>query len=283
MTTNLEQSTAKPLTVLVRFQWGSNTIYYCRWTSNLTFGANIYTALPSLSVSLPRLQGGLEDDEVEISARRTLPPFNTLARPFLHARTNVTIYEAVPGEESTFREVYYGHVTKATRNPQGKREVVKLRISGIRARLSPPEGSPPGLGFPALSTCPWRFGDKNCKVDVDALELTKDITELDTDGYASRLTIDLDGDSAPNAEFNRGYITVDGLSLMIRQSLEDGRFDLASAPPPEWDGASAVIRPGCDKDYNGGCATWDNQTEFGGCGIRMPDYNPVYEDGTLAE
>lgn len=273
------------MTVLVRFTWGSNTVYLCRYTEDLTFGTVTYTATPSLQVTMQRLQGGLEDDEVEISARGSISPFSTLARPFRHARVNVTVYEAVPGEEDTFREVYYGHVTKATQNPQGKYAVVLLRVSGIRARLSPPEGSPPGLGFPALSTCVWRFGDKNCKVDAESLALTgKEITELGTDNYMTRITVDLGVDPAPNSEFNRGYVEVDGLSIMIRQSLEDGRFDLASPPPPEWDGVTtAIIRPGCDKQKTTCSGTWDNLSEFGGCGIVMPAYNPVYEDGTGSE
>ena len=277
--TTLETAAARPLTVLVTFSYGPSTTRYCRWTSDLVYNGDTYTAAPSMEVRLDRVQGGLDDDPLYILARSDIAPLNTLARPFRHSRVTVRVAEAVPGEDGTYHEIWFGRVAEVTRNPDKRIGLVRLKIAGIRARLNPADGLSPGLTMRALSTCGWKFGDKNCKVNVPALESAHTITEIRTDGLVNRLTL---SGTLPQiaARYRRGSVRVNGLTLTIRDSMAGNKINLDNAIPPEWLSATCALRPGCQKTLDACRTTWTNESEFGGFGYSMPDYNPLFSKGT---
>lgn len=277
--TVLDTASAGLYSLLITLSWGDSSVArYCRYDSDLTDGSNTFTACPRLKFQPQPQQGSSGDDPWDFWLEKSLAPMNTLARPYPHSPVSVLIQEMVPGNASTLRTLFKGRITRYSVNPDGKVLMVKCRASGPKSLFKLP------LGFPATTTCGWIFGDDNCKYDVASVTKLGEITNLNQGGKSTRILTDLTDSPVgvlANERWRRGYVKYDGLSLMIRKSHQNGIFDLAQVPPPEWEstGSNTIsFVPGCDKRLTTCRNVWQNESEFGGIGIAIPNRNPILED-----
>ena len=287
--TPLDTAPENPYATLIKLVWGSNTRRYARWDDDVTVGSDTYVSPGKsddgahlLSIEFAELRGIVEDDIVTIRAPQSLAPFDGLSNGFAHATVKATISEVVPGTDATFREIYFGRIRKARRDPAGDVRIVECEVHGIKSRLQV------NLGMRATTTCAWPLGHPTgCKVDRDALDVTQTINGLSVDGEPTRISavktpFSFTGTaSEENVRYANGAVVVDGLRLRIRQISEIGasnvEFDLSRQPPASWLNASATFVQGCDKRIETCRAVYSNEANFGGFGFAMPDRNPVFE------
>lgn len=269
---------ATPYALLVTFEWGeANIARYTTWSLDINASGTFF-ATPSMSAKFTTaLQAGTKDAEVEIVMPATLSPASTLARPFRHAKVKVKIEEIVPGDASSRRVIFWGSVKKAKASSARTGRQAKLTVCGLKSRLAIAR-----VGMQALSTCVNTFGDDICGFDLAANTLTGSITELNRDGVPNRIRVSFGGSpTLNNQRFGRGYIEFDGLRLGIRQLINPSgsaaSFDLRHFPPPEWDGATVKVVPGCSKLIQA-CRFWNRESQFLAPGIAMPNYNPAFSD-----
>lgn len=182
-----------------------------------------------------------------------------------------------PNEDESRYEVFTGRVSKVTVKPSGVEQLAKGKIVGIKARLN---GT---LGVVASTTCLNQFGDVNqsfCGIPLDPIRVNGTITAVYDSGIPNRITVSFtDSPDLSNIRWNRGYASVDGLPLMIRQSLNDstGRFELKYIPPPYWVGLPVILTPGCDKTLPT-CRYWNRESQFLAIGYAMSGRNPLFEE-----
>lgn len=78
--------------------------------------------------------------------------------------------------------------------------------------------------------------------------------------------------------YQRGFVELDDIRVMIRSQVDLTTVQLNRAPPPEWvQGTLVSITPGCDKTIETCRAEWDNEIKFAGPGYGIPRYHPVFE------
>lgn len=273
--TSLEISAGSPYSVLVTYEWGAaNVARYCRWTDNITIGANVFTHEPTLRVLFDRpMDGGTQDAAPDIEMRTDKSPVNTLSDIYAHAPVMATIEEVDPTSVATTRQTLFkGRIGKVVVKPGGKTTLSRMSLVGPKKKLMAK------MGLQALSTCPWIFGFHPCGYDLAGNSKPGTITQLNVAGHANRLRITIP--AAPdmsNVRWNRGYIEVDGLKIQIRKSVNNGLhdFDLREIPPPSWDGLACLCVPGCDKQIET-CRVHDQEQWFCGYGYAMPDRNPTF-------
>ena len=275
--TNLEISPGLIYSLLVTFTWGaSNVARYCRWESPIVSNGQTFLPEPSLKLTFDNPErGGVQDALPSLQMVSTKSPFDKLILLYPHAVVNVVIEEVSPGDDSTRAPLFSGQICRMNVNTNGLKNVAKAKIAGVKARM---QGA---LGIQALSTCAWTYGTSPCLADAVGSAIIGTISEVGTDGVPNRLKVTL---SSPpdmqNALWNRGYMTVDGCSILIRKSWNDAawRFDLREVIPPDWLAATVKITQGCDKQI-ATCRLHGQESQFGGFGYNMPSRNPVFFAG----
>lgn len=292
--TLLETSPASKYAVLVTLTWGDpGALHIARYTQwdeplNITIPEHVicgdtiaeetvtFASVPSLAVDMGEISGSIEDKPTKIEILATKEPFASMVLGFRHARVSVKIEHVDPDHTSTLRTIFFGFVQTCTKNPGGRPGLIRATCGGVKAQLAQIR-----LGIPATSECQWQFGGFGCGVDRSTDTYTGTVTALG-DPSDNAVTLLLPGVTVPatqliNVKYRRGQVRVDGLSIPIRVSHEDGRFELFSIPPPSWAGADCTLLPGCDKRYTTCKSTWNNKEQFLGCGIAIPPRNPVFE------
>lgn len=277
MSQELHKSPATPYVPLVVFQGTSISYRYARWTENLTVNGHVFTSAPELSIQFDKAMNvGVEDSPLTIQLRNNRPPIDRMSLPFPHSPVRVTVCEVDPMRiGDTFREVYFGKVTEVDSSTRGSHVISKVTVSGIKASLTRI------VGLQALSTCIWSFGQANqspCGFNVGPHIKVGEITAVGVDGQSVRINTNLAYDpylDLSNMRWANGQVSVSGHHVKIRQSLEDGRFDLKSPVPLDWIGLPAIFSPGCGKTL-ANCRYWDNEARFMGLGLGMPGANPVF-------
>lgn len=285
MTQNAQHTeAATPYTILVTFEWGDAHIArYTRWNKDISADGT-FLSLPSLDARFETaLQAGTKDAEVRITMPVGSEPANTLTRPFKHARVKVKIEEIVPGDATSRRVLFYGFVKKAKATSSRTGRMARLTVCGLKARLPVMR-----IGMQALSTCVHVFGDELCGFDLAANTLTGTVTELNRDNVPNRIRVSFGGSpTLTNDRFARGFVEFDGLRLGIRQLVSPlgaaASFDLRHIPPPEWNGATVKVAPGCLKIIEACRDPFRNrESQFLAPGIAMPSYNPAFSDNPNA-
>lgn len=276
--TTLDQAATGLLVNLVTFQWlegftpatDQEVRGYVAGSSTLDVGAQRFIAIPPLDIRFGKQDGGTGDVPV-ILKMPPLRPFDNLIRDDgVHAPILCTIEQFDPSGDATSGTVLYqGEVDKVKENPGGNADVLEITLVGPKRRLLA------ALGIPILRFCPWAFGDKSCCVDLIPIRETGTVTTVSGfDVTVSGLTT-----TAISRYWHRGSINVRGAELFIREYTTGSTFTLQVAPPPSWVGEAARLTPGCDKTL-GTCITrWDKEENFGGSGIKMPGYHPVFAQG----
>lgn len=258
--------------MLLELEWGTTTARYTTWTDDVVANTNTFTSDPTLEIKSGELTGGVEDRPFMVTMDASLPPNDTLMTFGAHAPVTVTIYECSPSDvASTLRTLWKGGIGKKVKNPSGRRDLIRFEVQGLKRNLEI------SLGMMATTTCNWRYGNDECGLTPNTE--TGDIT-LNHDGIATRIDVtwDVGTPDESNDLWRRGHVEYDGLRILIRKSNEDGSFDLARVPPPEWDNQNVTFTEGCDGTI-AVCRLRNNESQFAGFGISIPARNPVFQSG----
>lgn len=270
--------------VLVFTQDGTDRYYTNLNTGWDDGGGNTATAIPELTARLLANTGGITDKELEIDFEEgedawldTLCAGKPVAPVTLQLKLGMVPYG--PGETETEELIELGkyRLVRGLRNADRVAGRYRLGLRDHRGLLQVP------LGIPCTPNCAWNFGDKNCGVDASAQQETGTIASVSRKSFT--LTDPTDSavvTSKPdNSYWQRGYATVDGLSLGIRKWEGGGAspytFQCVIDVPTAWATATVTLTPGCDKTPAICNSRWSNLEQIGCFGIAIPRHHPVTE------
>lgn len=268
----LDTAPARLYATLLTFRWEDQIRRYAAFVERVTRSTSdwgglttVWTAVPAMKIEFSKQHGGVEDAPVTIFMPADLDPATGLISGVPFADVDVLIEEMEPGNDDTLRPIFYGRVTEATYNPSGMQSTARLKVSGLKTALDVP------CGAAITNTCIWLFGDASCQVDVDALKVSATVNAID----GSVVTLSVAGPSA--GYYHRGWIERDGSRIMIREYTTGNDYTLVRPPPSSWNGQTVTLVPGCDKTKEVCENRWSNLERFGGAGLGIPGYNPIFE------
>lgn len=254
---------------LLTFSWGRrNQARYTTWSHDLVISPHTFVSVPAMEIDLGKKHAGLEGETATV-AMRPLSPLTELTQNAGFPTVHVTIEEVDPGNYSDRRLMWEGMVTEVVKNAAGRQGVVEATITSYKSKLAVP------LGIAVTSTCPWVFGDSNCKKNIKLLAVEADIYILDR----ARVNVGVNTDitDKPPYYWKFGWMVYDGLALTVTNWKSGNALDLKEAPPAYWLGKTVKVYPGCDKEAATCRDKWDNAANFCGLGIKVPSYNPIVE------
>lgn len=255
-----QPSQARPsIAHLYKFWWESSAtvMTWTDWESPLVHGGATYApAKIEHNAPVENLRPGTSEWEIMLRDfdGNPLRAFTLLA---LERRLHVEIRECDPENAGGAVLRFAGEV--ATAPSRGGIYTAKAVLLGGRLKRQIPN-------YYVQTPCNHVFGDDLCGVDVDALAVTGAVTAV------AGNVVDVDaGDGAAADDFAYGYVefgTGEALELryVIRSEPITGGQRLTLHRPLRALGVGADVRllPGCDGQFEGGCARHDNQDAFGG-------------------
>lgn len=282
----------KRAVTFVELSYGSTPDYarYCDADENTVFETNTYTAVPEMEIRLPQYTGLL----VEKVPTITLPLdsfLDTLSNGQAHApvsaRIVISLESFTPGTPTDdVQELVNGQVAVTVRNPNGKKDYVQLKVLYWKHQSDRP------CGIQANAQCYWEFQGVGCVVDsppgsatyISAVTPSSPAARsVDVDsisGHVLTLTASPSGGPFTDPIFHRGYFEFDGLKIGIREwqpTVDDTVFFLERPAPDDWVGETVSLHQGCDKSLLTCQNRYGNDDFFGGLGVGIRDYNPVFE------
>lgn len=269
MSTSLEKNFRSSAN-LIHFDAGAaGELKLCDLTTTLSVPQGTFLPDPRISIIFPERSGGFEEKPLKMTIRNAHPLIQRLTNGYPFAPVKVDIYEYFYDEvgsatDSTLH-VFSGKLSKATKNADGKEDVVKMEAKSEKARLNF------SLGISCNVQCSWTFGDNNCQATVTSMANTVDTIDgtIITVGTTPVFTAGL---------FKKGYIERDGIRILIRDWTSGVTFQLAKFCPPDWLGQAVTLYAGCDRFIETCIGTHNNQERFGGLGLQMTAYNPTAEE-----
>lgn len=306
------------------FSFGDAKVYATTWKSPVTFGGVTYRPEPAIECRLPR-QGGSVSEEaaiIELPTERSLvhPELSSMAAqmasPRAVPRTRVRIMQLlVSGEMTKVIYPYEGKLEKVTRNPDGKKSVVRLEfLSELASGLENAS-----LGRRCDPECDVVFGKAGCWVDnslffnpanssapsagdtlahYSKVRRAKVIASFVAPYTSRQVSLLLDTSAAEHAGMSvapyavlaqqcitqqpqdwwvRSFLQKGGLRITVQEWKQNSSlFTLNRIPPSSWDGAQLELVIDCPRTSTA-CAARQNTANFGGIGIGIPAYNPTID------
>jgi len=291
MANPLDTDPSLQLVTLIEFSYGNPVVVdrYVNWPEDLTIESNIFTALPGIRLKFGRMHGGTKAEEHEIMMRK-LSPFGENSTLTPRAKITAHIRQMKLGDETTLRTRIYGTVEDLLENLEGKPDLVRLKIGGMKRSLDIP------LGLQCNTTCTHIFaqaGEENCNYDLTAqparvqtgvMTVVQGST-VNVAGLVSTVNINGSFTSMHSKLFFRGTVSYQGLEIDIRDYTGDGTptndetVILDYPPPASWEGQVVTVTMGCNRSKED-CFDRNNLVQFQGCGFGMPDHNPQFEIGS---
>jgi hypothetical protein len=275
-------------------------------------GANLlYQATPEMEFEMiDSLKGGTSDEPFRVLMPLHLFPVNVMVgNPFPLAR--VTVWQCrmgTPGVSGTWGGANYsrrmlarGFVGRTTARYNGRPDIVAMECYRNKSQMQSVS-----LGITTSQRCAWRFGDSRCGYPItDATVTNVNVTNISN----QEMFLTIDGSStianglanmnAGFAAFQQGYAEFEGLKILIREHLKQSgsnyvagngavvngniKLLLTFKPPTHpnytWVGKRITLVGGCTKNKSACQGKWGNQEHFGGFGLLIPTYNPVWEVG----
>lgn len=270
-----------------------------------------YTAVPEMDFEMiETIKGGTADEPFRLLMPIHVFPFNTMVgNPF--PLTRITVWQArmgdpgVPGawggSNYSRKMLARGMVGRTTARFNRRPDIVAVECYRIKSQMNSVT-----LGVTTSQRCYWRFGDTRCKYPLAAATAANALVESVSN---QEMIVNIDGSSTIGtglsqigggfAAFQSGFAEHEGLRIFVRQHLRQsgqnyvaangpvttGRHKLVLAfQPPvhpnySWVGRRIDIVGGCTKNKSACKGKWDNECNFGGFGLLVPTFNPVWEVG----
>lgn len=309
---------------LFRFNFGTQVIRATTWKSPILWKGEVYKPEPGIECRLPKQGSGLSEEEatLEVPTLRSIvhPELSSMAiqmsKPRALPTTRVMVMNLLrSGVESKLLYLYEGKLEKVTRNPDGKKSIVRLTLkSELASGLDTIS-----LGRSCDPECGVIFGSAGCWVDntqffnpangsvgspgnslahFQKVRRAKVIASFNAPYNSREVSLLLDTTApehagmgvAPYAAYAqltitqqsldwwvRSYLEKDGVRVTIQQWKQNSAlFVLNRIPPESWDGARLTLVPDCTRTPTA-CSARQNSDNFGGLGIGIPAYNPTLE------
>jgi hypothetical protein len=269
MPNSIDTTPDATLIVLLTFTWGASSVArYCSDMQPLTIGGDTFASDPSILITMNQQQGGTQDVPVDV-LMRLVPPMDAMTSQGSHAPVTCKIEEVNPLDFTSRRTLFSGLIRVSDKNPDNRSGLVKVHVSGWKFPLEVSANA-----FLATSECNNRFGDPICGKDLSTVQQNATITAI------SGATVHVTGLASPggiSGYWRKGYLSYDGLNIMIRANLtDDTHLTLLKEPPPDWLGKTVVATPGC-RGIIDDCKRFGREESFTGFGIAIPSYNPYLE------
>jgi hypothetical protein len=271
MTNTLDSNTAKAQAFLAVFAWDIQVARYTSYSSALTISSISYTSVPEMEIDFDGFLARPEPDRLTIKIPKTYSPADTLSTGRPHAMVRCHVYEVNPEDTTSMRLLMQGVVTGITNDSNGTSGITEITIQDDLVFTDM------ALGIGCGTTCVWSFGDENdspCGIALAPLKVSAGITSI------SGLVLETSATPATADYYLRGRVEKDGVRINIRKAV-DGTLTLVQYPPSSWEvGNTITLVPGCDKQLTTCRTKWDNESQFCGLGLNMPNYNPIFEGGS---
>ena len=282
----------KRATTLVEFSHGSGPTFtrYTDADNDVVFEANTYLSRPTMDVKLVPYTGMLNESPILI----TLPSdsfTDALSQGEAHApvtvRVVVSLGSDTPGSPvDDVQEMFKGLMSISIRNISGKQGQVGLKFVTWKQESDRP------CGLQANPQCYFEFQGRGCVVDsppgsgsfisavTPIVPATRAVTVDTIVGTVLTLTVSPPGGPFTDLLFHRGFFELDGLKIGIREwdpVTDDKVFLLERPAPSSWAAAGLTLHQGCDKSLLTCQNRYANDAFFGGFGVGIRDYNPIFE------
>lgn len=275
-------------------------------------GANLlYQATPEMDFEMvDNLKGGTADEPFRVLMPLHLFPVNVMVgNPF--PMTRITVWQCRmgnPGVSGQWGGANYsrrmlarGFVGRTTARYNGRPDIVSVESYRNKAQMQSVT-----LGVTTSQRCYWRFGDSRCKYPIANATATNVVVTsilnqemfLTIDG-SSTIGSGLSAMSGSYSAFQQGFAEYEGLRILIREHQKrsganyisgagavtsgDIKLLLAFKPPTHpnytWVNKRITLVGGCTKNKGACQSKWVNSENFGGFGLLVPTYNPVWEVG----
>jgi len=264
---------SKECYTLVEFSYGNPVKNVRMTTSNgqVTSGGFLYSSNPAMDVKVSDNSGSVESQSSSESYVEVFldddPLFSNASQSLPHSEIRVSIKQLLIAPDTDPYEItlFQGKVQSSVRNRAGRAKKVTFYLESDKNELDVP------AGMVCNSECIWVFGGNGC--NRARIFDTRTITDI----QGSVITLDSDlVIEGLEYQYTSGSVEYDGLGLGIRDLKED-QVTLRQQPPATWLGQTVTFGSGCDKSVET-CRLWGNEAQFGGLGIAMVDYNPLYEN-----
>lgn len=287
---------AKRATTFVEISYGSPVVFqrYTDADEDTVFETNTYTSRPSLEVTIPPYTGMLTENSpiviIPLAVSGVIDTFvdeisNGRAFAPMTVRVVVSLEADPPGPIDRLQELFKGVVTITIRNHQGRLDQVALKCVTFKQESDRP------CGLQANPQCYYRFQGRGCVVDsppgsmsyisavTPVLPATRSPTVLSIVRDLLTLTAAPTGGPFTDTLFHRGFFERNGLEVGIREWAfgAPAVFLMERPPPAEWVGNTVTLHQGCDKTILTCANRYSNDSFFGGFGVGIRDYNPVFE------
>lgn len=283
---------AKRAITLVEFSFGSGPTFvrYTDVDGDVTFETNTYLSMPTMEIRMAPYTGLLKERPVEItldSDAFTDPLSLGEAHAPVKVRVVVLLESSNPGTPpDQVMELYKGQVSITIRNASGNADRIKLKCTMWKQESNRPSG------LQCNSQCFYQFQGKGCVVDsppgslsfisavTPSIPATVVVTALTVLGTLLTTAADPPGGPFTDDLFHRGFLEFDGLKVGIREWNRPANireFLLEKPAPSSWVGQVLTLHQGCDKSILTCENRYANGDFFGGMGIGIRDYNPIFE------
>lgn len=282
----------KRSTTFVELSYGTAPTFvrYTDVDQDTVFEGNTYLSRPTMAIKLPPYTGML----VEKPLRITLPSdtfIDALSKGEPHAHVSVRVALVLesdtPGVPSDdVQELFLGLVVVTVHNVGGKLNQAQIRCVNWKHEADRPSG------LQANEQCYFRFQRRGCVVDspegsgtfISAVTptspATRSVTVLSISSHVLTLTASPSGGPFTDRLFHRGFFELDELRLGIREwdpGADDKVFLMERPAPSSWVGELLTLHQGCDKSILTCELRYANNDFFGGFGVGIRDYNPLFE------
>lgn len=272
MTITLADRTDKQVFLLVEFKTTEKTFRYTDNVETIISEEGIFDiSEPTMEVKLPPNTGMFENKVLSIDLPFVPGKFIddiSAQRPYPKVTIKVFEHYVAGGNAETYL-MFWGTLTKATKNREGREGRVVIQGKGEKALFKAPAG-------PIIShQCIFIFGGAGCEKSFIGLTESVRVDAIETVTITTR---PLSNTYKDNRHFIRGVVTVEGLAITIASwdRTKSNEFILTKEPPQSWIGKTALIEPGCEKSVEQ-CFFWRNLHRFCGPGYAIPEYNPIIE------
>lgn len=269
---------------LVSFVHAGGSAFYTDWTSDVTFGADLYISTPDLEVKLPTNDGLFGENVCSVAIPLTSGDSDNdtfasrVSNGQPHAQVTVTVSEILratsPGPSRTVNTLFFGAVTIVSSNYRQRRDKIQLKCMPIKSRVATV-----AVGIPCHHLCGNNLGDDSCKIVLTGAKATPAIV-ASIDGREVTISSNATIEAQADRFYHRGFLRFEGLNIGIQDWRDSAPlvFNLVRQPPAHWDGETITAVSGCDKSIETCRDRYSNEANFLGLGFAMPSYHPNFED-----